>query len=78
MAELGDEELSVKRPEAREPKSKAFKDIGWWTDSRGYKHYGVIPQTNEERNANTRIRQQESWLYENSDIRKEDIWVNKG
>ena len=28
MCELGDEELSVKRPEAREPKSKAFKDIG--------------------------------------------------
>jgi len=48
MAELGDEELSVRKPEAREPKGKEFQDIGWWTDSRGYKHYGVIPKSRED------------------------------
>ena len=29
MAELGDEEMSVKKPEAREPKEAKFQDIGW-------------------------------------------------
>lgn len=63
MAELGDEELSVKKPEAKEPPESRFQDIGWWTDSRGYKHYGIIPLSNEEKNARTRINQKDSWLY---------------
>ena len=29
MAELGDEEMSFKKPEAREPVQKQFQDIGW-------------------------------------------------
>ena len=29
MAELADEELSVRTPEAREPEGKVFRDIGW-------------------------------------------------
>jgi hypothetical protein len=29
MAELGDEEMSVRKPEAQEPKGKQFQDIGW-------------------------------------------------
>lgn len=60
MAELGDEELSVRKPEARESKGNEFRDIGWYTDTRGYKHYGVIPQTQEERNDRTRIRTSDS------------------
>ena len=28
MCELGDEEMSVKKPEAREPEGKVFQDIG--------------------------------------------------
>ena len=63
MAELGDEELSFKKPEAREPKGKVFQDIGWWKDSKGYKHYGIIPKTNEEKDARTRISSSDSWLY---------------
>ena len=63
MAELGDEELSVRKPEAKEPKGKEFRDIGWWTDERGYKHNGIIPITKEERNDRTRIRTNDSWLY---------------
>ena len=63
MCELGDEELSVKKPEAREPKLKQFKDIGWFKDERGYKHYGVIPKTKEELYAQTRISREDSWLY---------------
>lgn len=63
MCELGDEELSVKKPEAREPKTKAFRDIGWYKDERGYKHYGVIPKNKEELYAQTRISREDSWLY---------------
>ena len=29
MCELGDEELSLKKPEAREKPGKKFQDIGW-------------------------------------------------
>jgi len=28
MCELGDEELSIKKPEAKEPKGKVHRDIG--------------------------------------------------
>lgn len=63
MAELGDEELSMKKPVEKEPKSNQFRDIGWYTDSRGYKHYGAIPLTNEERDGKTRISADDSWLY---------------
>ena len=66
MAELGDEELSVKKPEAREKPGKQFRDIGWWKDSKGYKHYGIIPTTNEEKDARTRIGKSDSWLYEDT------------
>lgn len=63
MAELGDEELSMKKPVEREPKGNQFRDIGWYTDSRGYKHYGIIPLTEEERYGKTRISEDDSWLY---------------
>jgi hypothetical protein len=62
MCELGDEEMSFKKPEAREPAGKAFQDIGWWKDSRGYKHYGPIPKTEEEMYAQTRSRTDDSWI----------------
>lgn len=61
--ELGDEELSVKKPEAMEKPGKVFQDIGWWKDSKGYKHYGPIPRTDEERNERTRVSAEDSWLY---------------
>lgn len=63
MAELGDEELSVRKPEAREPKGNTFVDIGWYKDARGYRHHGAIPKNDEERNDRNRIRASDSWLY---------------
>lgn len=62
MCELGDEELSLKTPTIREERRKDFRDVGWFTDGRGYKHYGVIPKTEEERNGWNRVRKQDSWL----------------
>lgn len=66
MAELGDEELSFKKPTEKEPPMSQHQDIGWWTDSRGYKHYGIIPKTQEERDGRTRIRATDSWLYQDT------------
>lgn len=63
MAELGDEELSVRRPEPAERINEEFKDIGWFTDGKGYKHYGIIPKTEEERNERNRIRTSDTWLH---------------
>lgn len=63
MAELGDEELSVRKPEAREPQGKKFQDIGWFVDGKGYKHYGKIPRNEQERNDRNRINTSDSWLY---------------
>lgn len=60
MAELGDEEMSSKKPQTEEKYNKEFRDIGWFTDERGYKHYGVIPKTQEEKYAQNRIRKRDS------------------
>ena len=62
MCELGDEELSVRKPEAQGKYAKEFKPIGWYKDSKGYKHYGVIPQTEEERYSKNRVSQLDKWL----------------
>jgi len=66
MAELGDEELSIRKPSEREPLGKQFSDIGYWFDNKGYRHWGKIPKTEEEKNAKTRISSKDSWLYEGS------------
>ncbi len=62
-AELGDEELSARRPEEVEHVKKEFRNVGWFTDSKGYKHYGKIPLTEEERYAETRPGRTDSWLH---------------
>jgi hypothetical protein len=55
MAELGDEELSLKKPEPREAQGQKFSDIGWFTDANGYKHYGPIPKNSKELYDRSRI-----------------------
>ena len=62
MAELGDEEMSYRKPAEKEQRQKVHRDIGWWTDDQGYKHYGVIPINENERYERTRIRTDDSWL----------------
>ena len=47
MAEVGDEELSDIIPREYKPVSKEFRDIGYYTDEKGNKHFGVIPKYNE-------------------------------
>lgn len=63
MCELGDEELSFKKPEERTSKGNSFRDVGWFKDANGYRHFGTIPLTEEERYAANRPRKSDSWLY---------------
>ena len=64
MAELADEELSFKKPKEKEKYNPdKNRDIGYWVDDRGYKRYGIIPKTQEEKNKYERIGKQDSWLY---------------
>ena len=60
MAEIGDEEMSVKKPEAREKPGKQFKHVGWYKDNNGYRHYGEIPTSEEEKYERTRISAEDS------------------
>lgn len=57
MVELGDEELGLRKPVEREAVEKPFRNVGWWTDSNGYRHYGVIPENKDDHG---RIRRQDS------------------
>ncbi len=44
MAELGDEELSGVAPKQIDDQSNRFQEFGYWTDSFGIKHKGIIPK----------------------------------
>lgn len=44
MAELGDEELMGIVPKKPEEDNKLLEPIGYWTDERGIKHRGIIPE----------------------------------
>lgn len=46
MAELADQELSGRQPTTVETKVEPFQDFGYYTDSRGIKHFGIIPKNN--------------------------------
>lgn len=60
---MADEELSFKKPVERNETARQFRDVGWWTDRDGYKHYGVIPQNEKERNEYRRFRERDSWIH---------------
>jgi len=47
MAEIADEELSEVVPTQQQPKKEEFKNVGYYTDERGIKHWGVIPKQQE-------------------------------
>ena len=47
MAEVGDEELNDVIPREYKPVSKEFQDIGYYTDEKGIRRYGIIPKYTE-------------------------------
>jgi hypothetical protein len=73
MCELGDEEMSLKTPIAREVEDKVFKHIGWYRDSKGYKHYGEIPVSGED--IKGRSPKKEEWLYKDTSLDRHKYWV---
>ena len=46
MAEIGDEALTGITPTKPTVTQKTWQDIGWYRDSNGYLHHGVIPNKN--------------------------------
>lgn len=50
MACLADEELVGVIPRADEITNKQWKDVGWYTDERGYKQFGIIPTKDQNMN----------------------------
>lgn len=44
MAEIADEELSEIVPTQQKPQKAEFKNVGYYTDEKGIKHWGVIPK----------------------------------
>lgn len=56
MAELADEELSGVVPREIEDTNEEWQDIGWYTDEKGYKHFGVIPKQQEQIRASIDIK----------------------
>ena len=47
MVFLADQELTGRAPTTVTKEVEQFQDIGYYRDSRGYKHFGVIPKTPE-------------------------------
>lgn len=62
MCELGDEELSLRKPEVVEFYFTEFRDVGWFTNEYGRKQYGVIPKNKEELNEARRFRNNYSFI----------------
>ena len=56
MTELADEELSGVVPREIEDTNEEWQDIGWYTDEKGYKHFGVIPKQQEQVRASIDIK----------------------
>jgi hypothetical protein len=48
MCELADEELNGITPRKVDTEEDVFEDFGWYTDDRGYKHFGAIPKSNNK------------------------------
>lgn len=67
MCELGDEEMSLKKPREEKLENTSFQSFGYFTDRRGIKHYGKIPTTPEEYD-----------YYEQKRLRTQDSWLDKG
>lgn len=70
MAMLADEELIGVLPRIDEINVKQWKDIGWYTDEKGYKRYGVLPDKKPNVNVN--------WnnIYDKSRIRSSNPMYN--
>lgn len=62
MSELADEELHDVSPRSVEPETYDFQDIGYYTDEKGIKRYGIIPKNNKyETRVNDNWREQNNF-----------------
>lgn len=83
MVELADQELSARVPIKAEEEGKVeFQDFGYWRDSRGYLHRGVIPkkEPNDIRYAEFRTDREayDPFTFETSDTRYHSLFIQEG
>lgn len=83
MVELADQELSARVPiKAEEEVKVEFQDFGYWRDSRGYLHKGVIPkkESNDIRYAEFRTDREayDPFTFETSDTRYHSLFIQEG
>ena len=83
MVELADQELSARVPIKAEEEGKVeFQDFGYWRDSRGYIHKGVIPkkESNDIRYAEFRTDREayDPFTFETSDTRYHSLFIQEG
>ena len=80
MVELADQELSARVPIKAEEEIKV--DFGYWRDSRGYIHKGVIPkkESNDIRYAEFRTDREayDPFTFETSDTRYHSLFIQEG
>lgn len=67
---LADEELIGVLPRIDEINVKQWKDIGWYTDEKGYKRYGVLSDKKPNVNVNWNS------IYDKSRIRSSNPMYN--
>lgn len=83
MVELADQELSARVPIKVESEIKQeFQDFGYWRDSRGYLHKGVIPKKEKKEIKYAEFREDreayDPFAIETSDSRYHSLFVREG
>ena len=83
MVELADQELSARVPVKVETGANTqFQDFGYWRDSKGYIHKGIIPKKEKQEIKYAEFREDreayDPFAIETSDTRYHSLFVQEG
>ena len=83
MVELADQELSARVPvKVEKDTDDKFQDFGYWRDSKGYLHRGIIPKKEKQEIKYAEFREDreayDPFAIETSDTRYHSLFVQEG
>ena len=82
MAELADQELSARIPVKVETTEQEFQDFGYWRDSKGYIHKGIIPKKTKQEVKYAEFPEDreafDPFSIETSDTRYHSLFIQEG
>ena len=83
MVELADQELSARVPvKVEKDTDNKFQDFGYWRDSKGYLHRGIIPKKEKQEIKYAEFREDreayDPFAIETSDTRYHSLFVQEG